>query len=160
MCTPSFCSDNFLHPKNALNSNISSDFLSPNWKAVCKSFISLFLSSIICFLQVDFLPVAISWSLVSTDVQSKYYMWGFVQEYTMCSVLCQMLLLDYILNFDIFLREKYWVCSQLLSWVCKFYSECMFFKYSLDLASYFSKFQSSSVSSEIFEIPLRTLFWD
>lgn len=50
---------------------------------------------------------------------AQYVLLGiFVQGSMMCSVLFQMLLFDYILNFDVFFfnEEKYWVCSQVLSW--------------------------------------------
>lgn len=90
----------------------------------------------------------------------------------MCSVLFQMLLFDSILNFDVFFflikrnigfSLRFFPGTELLSqsvpsFIFYFILFLPSFKCSLDLASYFYKFQSSSVASEILEIPLCSLF--
>ena len=108
--TLSSCPDNFLHPENILNSNLSSDVTFPDWNSGFKSFISLFISSVI--------SVTFSWTF---SLLLFFEVWCqqtctvhftcvcvcvFVQESIMCSVLFQMLLFDYILNFDVFFFIK------------------------------------------------------
>lgn len=132
---PSFCPDNFLHPENTFNSNTSSDFIFPNWNSVFKSFISLFISSIITF----------SWTfslLLFLEVwcpQRSTVLHEFLYRRAWCVLFCfkcSSLIISWTLM-SFFYKEKYWACSQVLSWDWKIYLKCAF---SLDLASYFSKF--------------------
>lgn len=160
--TLSFCSDNFLYPGNTFNSSLFYDFISPGWNSVFKSLSATSsLQSFVIFRKTLSLLLFLEVWCQQRCIVS--IIWVFVQKNMICSVLFQMLLFDYILNFDVLFYKYKEILSlfsgsflglQILS------QNVLSIKYRLDLASYFSKFQSSAVSSEILELPLCTFFWD
>lgn len=118
-----FCPDNFLHSESPFNSSLSSDVIFPDWHSVFKTFISFFISSVLLLTFGWTFSMSLFFEVWHQQTCTVRFTWDFCTgEHDVFCFISNAPLWLYIELWCLFFNEeKYWVCSQVLSWDWNFY---------------------------------------